>query len=73
MLGFDSEQVIVAGDSANDKDMFLYAFKGIIVANADAQLKSLSGSMLYHARKTHADGVLEGLQYWGVVPLDQGI
>ncbi len=68
-LGIDAEQVIVAGDSGNDRDMFLREFKGIVVGNADAQLKSLSGPNIYHARGAHADGVLEGLQHWGVVPL----
>jgi sucrose-6F-phosphate phosphohydrolase len=62
-----AEQVIVAGDSANDREMFLYSFRGIIVANADTSLKPLSGDNIYHAKSSYAAGVLEGLRYWGVV------
>jgi sucrose-6F-phosphate phosphohydrolase len=66
-LGFEADQVIVAGDSANDRDMFQHGFKGIVVANADERMKSLSGSRVYHARSGHAGGVIEGLRHWGVI------
>jgi len=66
-LSLEKDQVIVAGDSGNDLDMFHYGFKGIIVGNADLQLKALTGSNIYHARNIYANGVLEGLQHWGVV------
>lgn len=69
MLGFNVEQVVVAGDSANDREVFLYAFKGIVVANADAHLKALSGPHISHAQACYAAGVLEGLEHWGVVRL----
>jgi len=69
MLGFDANRVIVAGDSVNDLDMFLYEFNGIVVANADAQLISLSDPHIYHAHNNHADGVLEGLWHWGAIPI----
>jgi len=66
-LSFEKDRVIVAGDSGNDLDMFKYEFKGIVVGNADPQMKALTGSNIYHARSIYANGVLEGLQYWGVV------
>ncbi len=62
-----AEQVIVAGDSANDREMFLYSFKGIIVANADSSLKALSNEHIYHAKTNFAAGVLEGLRHWDVL------
>ena len=67
LLGFDVEQVLVAGDSANDREMFLYPFKGIIVANADDHMKALHGPNIYHSQACHAAGVLEGLRHWGVL------
>ena len=70
-LGIEAHRVVVAGDSANDRDMFLESFRGIVVANADDSLKNLSGPSIYHARTRCAAGVLEGLQHWGVLPPGQ--
>lgn len=61
-------RVVVAGDSGNDLDMFRHNFKGIVVGNADEDLKKLSGANIYHANATHANGVLEGLRFWKVIP-----
>jgi sucrose-6F-phosphate phosphohydrolase len=69
MLGFHPEQVIVAGDSANDREMFLHTFKGIIVGNADEALQSLSSPNIHHAQSACAAGVLEGLRHWGMARL----
>lgn len=65
---FPPEQVVVAGDSANDLDMFDAAYKGIVVANADPELRARRGAHIYHAQAPHAAGVLEGLRHWGVLP-----
>lgn len=62
-----AEQVVVAGDSGNDLDMFVDPYKGIVVANADPELKVLRGDNIYQARARHAAGVLEGLRHWGVL------
>ena len=66
--GVEETAVVVAGDSANDRDLFQTAvpYKGIIVGNATPALRQLTGSHIYHARASHAAGVLEGLRYWGV-------
>lgn len=69
-LSIDKDQVVVSGDSANDIDMFTKASKGIVVGNADPELKSLTGDKIYLANAAYAAGVLEGLQYWGVIPSD---
>lgn len=66
-LGFDATRVVVAGDSANDRDMLIPPFRGIVVANADPVMKTLSGEHIYHAQARCAAGVLEGLRHWGVL------
>ncbi len=66
-LGIPQEHVVVAGDSANDADMFVPPFKGIVVANAEAALKQQKGDTTYHARAAFAWGVLEGLKHWEVL------
>lgn len=65
-LHIPAERVIVAGDSGNDIDMFTtpYPYKGIIVSNAEATLKELTGPLIYHAPAPQAAGVLAGLHYW---------
>lgn len=66
-LGFPISQVVVAGDSGNDRAMFECSFRGILVANADPDMKALTGEHIYHARAAYAAGVLEGLIYWGIL------
>jgi sucrose-6F-phosphate phosphohydrolase len=66
-LDVPASRVLVAGDSGNDLDMFRPDFRGIVVGNADHELKALTGEHIYHAQATHASGVLEGLVYWGVI------
>jgi sucrose-6F-phosphate phosphohydrolase len=67
-LGIPGERVVVAGDSGNDVDMFIPPFRGIIVGNADPDLRALAGPTVYQAQAPYAAGVLEGLRYWGVLP-----
>jgi len=66
-LGIKPERVVVAGDSGNDMEMFVSPRRGIIVGNADHDLMSLQGDHIYCASAAHAEGVLEGLRYWGVL------
>ncbi|MEP3687664.1 MAG: HAD-IIB family hydrolase [Sulfitobacter dubius] len=72
-LGMPMDRVVVAGDSGNDFDM-LQAVKhgpgrGILVGNAmDGLRERLGGGRLYYARASHAAGVLEGLQTFGLAP-----
>lgn len=64
------EQVVVAGDTGNDSSMFLLpGVKGIVVENAQPELfEAVVKIPVFVARKVHADGVLEGLQHFGVIP-----
>lgn len=66
-VGVPSERVVVAGDSGNDVEMFTAPFRGIIVSNADQDLKRLEGSHIFKATRPYAGGLLEGLRYWGVL------
>ena len=62
--GIDRRQVIVAGNSGNDAMMFHEGFRGIIVGNAQPELRTLTGPRIYHAAASYAAGVVEGLDHW---------
>ncbi len=62
--GVEREDVIVAGDSGNDRDMFCEGFRGIVVGNAQPELKQLHDEHIYHAAEPYAAGVVEGLLHW---------
>jgi sucrose-6F-phosphate phosphohydrolase len=71
-LDLAPEQVVVSGDSGNDVEMFVPTrggppYRGIVVGNADADLKRLNGEHIYHAQAACAAGVLEGLRFWNVL------
>jgi sucrose-6F-phosphate phosphohydrolase len=66
-LSIPADRVVVSGDSGNDVEMFIAPYRGIIVGNADADLKQLTGEHIYQARARCAAGVLEGLKHWQVV------
>lgn len=64
-LEFRQEDMIVCGDSGNDLAMFEQPLvRGVVVANAHAELKMLRSPRIYHAARPFAGGVLEGLQHW---------
>ena len=69
-LELEAGQVIVAGDSGNDRTMFEEFQHGIIVANAQPELKRLpeeNDGAHYRAQKPYAAGVREGLHHFGVL------
>jgi len=57
-------RVAVAGDTGNDESMFLQGFRGIVVNNAQEELKALNSPDVYHAPRRFADGVIDGLTHW---------
>ena len=63
-LGFESSEVIVCGDSANDIAMFDYGFAGVVVGNAHPELKALDDPLVYQSTFDYAKGVLDGIRYW---------
>lgn len=64
------ESVLVAGDTANDSSMFLLpGVKGIVVENAQPELfEAVVKLPVFVSRQVMADGVLEGLKHFGVIP-----
>jgi sucrose-6F-phosphate phosphohydrolase len=69
-LGLPLTDVLVAGDTGNDSSMFLVpGVNGIVVENAQPELfEAVVELPVYVARTVMADGVLEGLQHYGVIP-----
>jgi hydroxymethylpyrimidine pyrophosphatase-like HAD family hydrolase len=67
-LGFSLEQVLVAGDAGNDRQMFEAGFKGIVPCNARDELKALANQPWhYHSPQPAAQGVLDGLRHFGFI------
>lgn len=69
-LSIAFSDVLVAGDSGNDNSMFLLpGVNGIVVSNALPELSSAtSDRRTFIARQPMADGVIEGLDYFGILP-----
>jgi glucosylglycerol-phosphate synthase len=65
--GFDREEVVVAGDTLNDRSMFETGLKGIVVGNAERALfDAVEGNPhVYRANRPGAGGILEGLHSFG--------
>lgn len=60
--------VIAAGDSGNDVDMFRGPVKGIIVGNRSAELAEYETTKSIYVAKTAASaGILEGLKYYKII------
>ena len=58
--------VYAAGDSGNDLEMFRGSVRGIIVGNRSQELDSVKSSKtIYLAQKPAAEGIVEGLTYYG--------
>ena len=75
--GFAPEHVLVAGDSGNDAGMLLGRTLGVVVANHSKELNRLKNRpRIYFAQASHAEGILEGIQYYNfmdkiVIPNDR--
>jgi sucrose-6F-phosphate phosphohydrolase len=69
-LGVPLEEILVAGDSGNDISMFLLpGVSGIVVENALPELLEATVHLpTVVATRVVADGVLEGLEAFGVLP-----
>jgi sucrose-phosphate synthase len=60
--------VIAAGDSGNDIDMFRGAIKGIIVGNRSEELADYKTTKnIYVAKEAASSGVLEGLKHYKII------
>lgn len=69
-LAIPLRQVLVAGDTANDSSLFLLpGVNGIVVENAQPELfEAVVKLPVYVSRQVMADGLLEGLKHFGVIP-----
>lgn len=69
-IGIALQEVLVAGDTGNDSSMFLLpGVRGIVVENAQPELfEAVVKLPVFVATKIMADGVLEGLKHYGVIP-----
>ena len=64
--GLHLENVLGAGDSGNDAEMFRIGAKGVVVGNHARELEALRGTPnIYFAQADHADGILEGMRHFG--------
>lgn len=59
-----TDRVIVAGDSGNDLELFRREFRGIVVANAQPEIRTLNSDRIFHSDHFFAAGVLDGIQHW---------
>lgn len=68
-LNLRASSAVVSGDSANDASMYtLRGINGILVENAQPELvESCVKQGAFHARGFMADGIIEGLQHFGVL------
>ncbi|MGB7768626.1 MAG: HAD-IIB family hydrolase [Verrucomicrobiia bacterium] len=68
--GVPLTNVLVAGDTGNDSSMFLLpGVRGIVVENAQPELfEAVVKLPTFSAGQVMADGVIEGLKYFGVIP-----
>ncbi len=67
-IGLD--EVVVAGDTNNDRSMFdLPGVRGIVVGNALPELHELAKAnpLIFNATEGFARGVLQGLAHWAVL------
>ncbi|MCA9185996.1 MAG: HAD family hydrolase [Pirellulaceae bacterium] len=63
--GFQPEQLLVAGDSGNDEGMLRGRTLGVVVGNHSPELNKLKGwPRIYFAKSNHAEGILEGIDYY---------
>lgn len=56
--------LIACGDSGNDRCMLEQAGRGVVVANAFAELHDLRRPTVYHSPHRYAAGVQDGVRHW---------
>lgn len=65
LYNYAPKRVLVAGNSANDSALFEHGFRGIVVGNAHAELKTYAARAdTYLSSAEFAAGVREGLEFW---------
>jgi sucrose phosphatase-like protein len=69
-LRIPRKQVLVAGDSGNDIGLLSGGFLAVVVGNRKSELnKDVLPGDVYWARKKYAEGIAEGIRYFGFLKL----
>ena len=59
------ENILVAGDSGNDREMLKGELLGVVVANYSEELESLRGQKrIYFSEKEYAGGIIDGIKHY---------
>ncbi|GMV93036.1 MAG: hypothetical protein AMXMBFR82_28140 [Candidatus Hydrogenedentota bacterium] len=69
------ERIATAGDSGNDIDMLRGRTAGIVVGNYSQEMEPLKdgGSRVYFAKGHYAEGIIEGLLHYGLIPQQEAV
>lgn len=65
-LRFNTDEVLVAGDTLNDLAMYQCGFKGVVVGRSEKKLTDATSGLegIYHATASGAGGILEAMQHF---------
>jgi sucrose-phosphate synthase len=64
------ENILVAGDSGNDREMLKGDLLGVVVANYSSELESLRGqNRIYFAAREYAGGIIDGINHYNFLNL----
>lgn len=61
----NKENVLVVGDSGNDKDMLKKMKKGVVVCNHQKEIEHLQG--VFFSKENYAGAILDGLKYYNFI------
>jgi sucrose-phosphate synthase len=68
-----NENILVAGDSGNDREMLKGDLLGIVVANYSSELESLKGqNRIYFAKREYAGGIIDGINHYHFFENEKG-
>jgi sucrose-phosphate synthase len=66
--GIPLKNLMVCGDSGNDAEMLKGETLGVVVGNYSPELEALrSAKQIYFAKKSHAAGMMEGMQHYQLI------
>jgi sucrose-phosphate synthase len=66
--GIPLKNLMVCGDSGNDAEMLKGETLGVVVGNYSPELEALrSAKQIYFAKKSHAGGMMEGMQHYQLI------
>ncbi|MBS1918155.1 MAG: glucosylglycerol-phosphate synthase [Bacteroidetes bacterium] len=65
-LNIKSEDVLVAGDTLNDLEMFFCGYQGVVVGNAEKKLinATQNNELIYHAETAGTGGIMEAFMHF---------